>query len=92
MRGKALAAKRQRFGLLQVDVAKHIPRADDPTRSITDALLSQIEHEAIRMPRGFVALYEQALADAIGIKARQKMAEWSEQRRARRGRSGIRGE
>ena len=64
MRGKALARKRQRLGLRQADVARRIPRFDDASRSISDALLSQIEGEAIRMPRGFSALYEAALREA----------------------------
>lgn len=70
MRGKALANRRKAAGLKQREVADRIMRADGSGKPIHDTLLSQIEQEAIRLPRGFSAEYLRAVEEAIGEKAR----------------------
>ena len=64
MRGVLLAQVRGITRLTQAEVARHIPRLNDPTRSISDALLSQLESEAIPLPEGFAEVYLAALIAA----------------------------
>ncbi|MCR4338985.1 MAG: hypothetical protein NUW01_03755, partial [Gemmatimonadaceae bacterium] len=61
---------REAAGLRQQDLAPHIARADDPARHISDALLSQIEAEAVRLPRGFSALHAEAIRRAAAERRR----------------------
>ncbi len=51
---------RERAGLKQREVAERIPRADG-RGPLNDQILSYIEQGAIRIPRGFTALYLEAL-------------------------------
>lgn len=67
-RGSVLRKRREAMGLRQQDIAPLIPRADDPAKHISDALLSQIESEAIRLPRGFSRQYMWALAVAADLR------------------------
>lgn len=63
-RGSVLRKRREAAGLRQADVARHIERADGSGRPIDDTLLSRIEAEQVRLPRGFSRQFMAALEAA----------------------------
>lgn len=63
-RGRTLKRMRESAGVKQSEVAARIMRADGSGKPIHDTLLSQIESEAIRLPRGFSKEYLAAVEAA----------------------------